>query len=118
MSRPRSAVRPCPACSGSSSPHCWSGCCSDAHGGSDGQSTLDAIVKICVQLLLPFVAGQLLRPVIGHWVDRHKGKLKFVDQGSILLVVYTAFSAAVIEGLWRETPILSLVGWCSSAPPC
>ena len=82
----------------------------DAHGGSDGQSTLDAIIKICVQLLLPFVAGQLLRPVIGHWVDRHKGKLKFVDQGSILLVVYTAFSAAVIEGLWRETPILSLVG--------
>ena len=82
----------------------------DAHGGSDGQSTLDAITKICVQLLLPFIAGQLLRPLIGKWVDRHKGKLKFVDQGSILMVVYTAFSAAVIEGLWRQTPVLSLVG--------
>ena len=28
--------------------------------------------------------------------------LKLVDQGSILLVVYTAFSEAVIEGLWQQ----------------
>ena len=36
--------------------------------------------------------------------------LKYVDQGSILLVVFTAFSAAVREGLWKDIPLLSLLG--------
>ncbi|MDH2432815.1 bile acid:sodium symporter [Pokkaliibacter sp. MBI-7] len=77
--------------------------------GSTG-STLGAIWQIVEQLLLPFVAGHLLRPVIGSFVDKHKAKLKFVDQGSILLVVYTAFSAAVIEGLWHALPLSALLG--------
>lgn len=79
----------------------------NTHG--EAGSTLDAIWKIVVQLLLPFMAGQLLRPVIGQWVDRNKSWLKYVDQSSILLVVYTAFSAAVIEGLWRQVPLVSLL---------
>ena len=33
-----------------------------------------------------------------------------VDRGSILLVVYTAFSAAVIEGLWKQVPLQALAG--------
>jgi solute carrier family 10 (sodium/bile acid cotransporter), member 7 len=69
-----------------------------------------AIGRILVQLMLPFVAGHLLRPVIGNWVKRHGAGLKFVDQGSILLVVYTAFSAAVVEGLWYDTPLRALLG--------
>ena len=36
--------------------------------------------------------------------------LKLVDQGSILLVVFTAFSAAVVEGLWRQLPWPALAG--------
>jgi len=78
------------------------------HG--DGGSTLDAIGKISVQLLLPFVAGQLARRWIGDWVGRNKAWLKFVDQGSILLVVFSAFSAAVVGGLWQQVPPLVLVG--------
>jgi sodium/bile acid cotransporter 7 len=73
-------------------------------------STLDAIGKITLQLLVPFVAGQLLRPWIGAWVERNKPVLKYVDQGSILLVVYTAFSAAVIQGLWHQIPLPALAG--------
>ena len=72
------------------------------HGASaPGHSALDSVLSIVEQLLLPFIAGQLLRPWIGKWIDRNKGMLKFVDQGSILLVVYTAFSASVAEGLWH-----------------
>lgn len=56
---------------------------------------------IVEQLLLPFLAGHFLRPLIGHWVDRHKKILMPVDRGSILLVVYTAFSAAVVNGIWQ-----------------
>lgn len=77
---------------------------------ASGGFSLDTIWSIVLQLLVPFVAGQLLRPIIGHWVDRNKSILRFVDQGSILLVVYTAFSAAVNEGLWHTIPILALGG--------
>ncbi|MBU6491737.1 MAG: bile acid:sodium symporter [Burkholderiales bacterium] len=79
------------------------------HHGGPG-SELHSIGKIVLQLLLPFVAGQVLRRWIGEWVDRHKIVLKVVDQGSILLVVYTAFSAAVIGGLWHQIPLLALGG--------
>src|SRR5690606_21191180 len=74
-----------------------------------GGSSLDSILKIVGQLLLPFIAGQLARRWIGGWVDRRKAVLKFVDQGSILLVVYTAFSASVIQGLWQPVPAQTLV---------
>lgn len=78
-------------------------------GQHAGQS-LDAVGKILLQLLLPFVIGHLMRPVVGGWVQRHAKLVKVVDQGSILLVVYAAFSAAVVAGLWRETPLHALVG--------
>ncbi|WP_454163606.1 bile acid:sodium symporter family protein [Massilia sp. SYSU DXS3249] len=68
-------------------------------GASGG---FDQVMKIVQQLLLPFIAGQLLRPWIGAFVDRHKPVLRYVDQGSILLVVYTAFSESVVEGLWQH----------------
>ncbi|MBH3422726.1 MULTISPECIES: bile acid:sodium symporter family protein [Pseudomonas] len=80
----------------------------NVHG--DGGSTVDAVLKISVQLLLPFVAGQIARRWIGAWVGRNKNWLKFVDQGSILLVVYGAFSEAVNEGIWHQIPLWELGG--------
>ena len=84
-------------------------------GGLAGSGELAAVGRIMLQLMVPFVAGQLLQPWIGGFVKKHAAGLKFVDQGSILLVVYTAFSAAVIEGLWKQVPLpvlLALVGAC------
>ena len=75
-----------------------------------GSSTTDAISKIVVQLLLPFIAGQVARVWIGEWVARNKSWLKYVDQGSILLVVYGAFSNAVVEGIWQQVPLAQLAG--------
>jgi len=75
-----------------------------------GASTTDAISKIVVQLLLPFIAGQVARIWIGEWVARNKSWLKYVDQGSILLVVYGAFSNAVVEGIWQQVPLAQLAG--------
>ncbi|SBW81567.1 Uncharacterized protein PA2026 [Pseudomonas veronii 1YdBTEX2] len=80
----------------------------NVHGESG--STVDAILKISVQLLLPFIAGQIARRWIGEWVGRNKAWLKFVDQGSILLVVYGAFSEAVIQGIWQQIPLWELGG--------
>jgi sodium/bile acid cotransporter 7 len=73
-------------------------------------SGLDAVGKVMLQLLLPFVAGHLLQPWVGGWVKQRARLLKGVDQGSIMLVVYTAFSAAVSEGLWRQVPLSALAG--------
>ena len=72
--------------------------------------SLDSTLNIVYQLLLPFIAGQIAQRWIGGWVNRNKGTLKYVDQSSVLLVVYTAFSEAVISGLWQQTPLPTLAG--------
>ncbi|MFF2438569.1 bile acid:sodium symporter family protein [Streptomyces sp. NPDC058107] len=71
-------------------------------GNSGGGFSGDALLKIGVQLLLPFVAGQLLRRWIGGFISRHKMVLGYVDRGSILLVVYTAFSEGMVAGIWHQ----------------
>ena len=70
---------------------------------------LHAIGGIMLQLLVPFVAGHLLRPWIAGWVERQRALLRYTDQATILLVVYSAFGEAVTEGLWSKTPLLSLL---------
>lgn len=70
-------------------------------GGGSGVS-LASIEGILLQLLAPFVLGHVLRPWIGDFVGRNKSLVTMVDRGSILLVVYTAFGAAVVEGLWSR----------------
>jgi solute carrier family 10 (sodium/bile acid cotransporter), member 7 len=69
---------------------------------------LEAIGKIVLQLFVPFVAGHLLRPLIGAWVERKRQLLAYTDRGTVLLVVYVAFSASVVEGLWQLLPISAL----------
>lgn len=76
---------------------------------STHSSPLHAMFNIVLQLLVPFIVGHLSRRWIGRWIERNKGVLKFVDQGSILLVVYTAFSEAVVEGLWHHVSPLALL---------
>jgi sodium/bile acid cotransporter 7 len=88
--------------------------------GSETQSGADfflsAVGSIALQILLPFVAGHLARPLVGGWIDRHKPLVTSVDRGVILLVVYGAFSVAVVEGLWTRMSIADLgmiAGLCS-----
>jgi sodium/bile acid cotransporter 7 len=72
--------------------------------------TVDAqgIWHIVLQLLVPFAAGHLLRPWIGAWTARNRALLSVTDRSSILLVVYTAFSAAVVRGIWQQLPPATL----------
>lgn len=77
------------------------------HGAA---SSIDAVRAIVLQLLVPFIAGQIARRWIGGWVERNKAVLSLIDRGSILLVVYTAFSEAVIQGLWQQIPLSALAG--------
>ena len=76
---------------------------------SGGGISWHGVLNIVLQLLLPFSLGHLARRWIGGFIDRHARLTRYADQGTILLVVYTAFSAAVVEGLWRDTPISALL---------
>ncbi|SFW74039.1 bile acid:sodium symporter family protein [Luteibacter sp. UNCMF366Tsu5.1] len=79
-------------------------------GTGGGALSWHSVGAIVVQLFVPFVAGQVSRRWIGEWVRRRATLLTFVDRGSILLVVYTAFSAAVLQGLWHQLPLPVLGG--------
>jgi len=57
---------------------------------------------ILLQLLAPFAVGQLLRPFIAEWIQRKRAILSYVDRGSILLIIYVAFSKGMIEGIWSQ----------------
>lgn len=67
-----------------------------------------AVLDILVQLLLPFIAGQLVRPWVAPLLERRKPLVGLVDRGSILLVVYAAFSRAVLDGVWTRVSVIEL----------
>ncbi|MGW2052525.1 bile acid:sodium symporter family protein [Streptomyces sp. NPDC001840] len=74
--------------------------------GSSVSFSLHGLLAIVTELLLPFLAGQLLRRWIGGFIGRHKKRIGLLDRFSILLVVYTAFSKGMEEGIWRQmTPV-------------
>ena len=74
------------------------------HVHVSGQVFLD----IAVQLLLPFLLGQLARPWIRSIVSHSAAKI--IDRGSITMVVYSAFSAGMVEGIWSRVTPLDLIG--------
>ncbi|GAA2059968.1 bile acid:sodium symporter family protein [Williamsia deligens] len=74
-------------------------------GGSGVHIDASSILQIVLQILVPFIVGQLARPLVGGFLGRHAGPTKLVDRGSIVLVVYVAFSEGVREHIW------SIVQW-------
>lgn len=74
---------------------------------SDAINIFDAISSIMLKLMLPFIIGHLSRRWIGRWIDSHRKIINKTDRLSILLVVYVAFSDAVINGIWQQINALS-----------
>ncbi|WP_168583264.1 bile acid:sodium symporter family protein [Gephyromycinifex aptenodytis] len=74
---------------------------------SAGRVSIQAssVLDIVAQILLPFVLGQLSRPLTANWLAANKGWLKFVDRGVIVLVVYSAFSAGMREDIWHQVSL-------------
>jgi len=68
-----------------------------------------ALEDIALQILLPFAAGQIARLRIGDWLRRHPLLTSAVDRGSILLVVYAAFSAGMAAGVWKLVSAVDLL---------
>ncbi|WP_145340199.1 bile acid:sodium symporter family protein [Pantoea sp. PSNIH1] len=80
----------------------------NVHSAAPGNG-LEQIGKIVMQLLVPFVVGHLSRRWIGGWVEKHRSLIGKTDQTSILLVVYSAFSEAVVNGIWHRVGVDTLL---------
>ena len=70
----------------------------NAQAGFSARAAGDIVLK----LLLPFAVGQLARPWLGDWVVGNRRLVSLVDRGSVLLIVYVAFSEGVTHGIWRQ----------------
>lgn len=71
--------------------------------------SLHVVYDIALQLLLPFAIGHAARPLFLGILERYRDSLAKVDRGVILLIVYNAFSAAIVEGLWQRYSIADLL---------
>ncbi|GAA4985121.1 hypothetical protein GCM10025734_08410 [Kitasatospora paranensis] len=59
------------------------------------------MLTLVLQLLLPFLLGQLSRRWTAGWIAAHKPLVTAVDRGSILVVIYGAFSEGMVAGVWH-----------------
>ena len=78
--------------------------------GQAGGLNADTFANICLIILAPFVAGQIVQRWIGTWVREHRNVTSWTDQSTIWLVVYSAFSHAMVQGVWKSVPLMSLGG--------
>ncbi|WP_251153189.1 bile acid:sodium symporter family protein [Cellulosimicrobium sp. Marseille-Q4280] len=85
-----------------------SGATAGASGGADDGALggLGGLRTVLLQLLVPFVVGQLLQPWVGDWIRARRWLTLGVDRGTILVVVFGAVAAATSAGVWS-----SVSGW-------
>ena len=76
--------------------------------GTGGGVHIDTSVfrEIALLLLAPFILGQLTRRWVGKFAQSKATKV--VDRGSIAMVVYSAFSKGVVDGIWSSISIWDL----------
>lgn len=77
-------------------------------GASGPSVSLHDIEKIALQLFVPFMVGQLSRPLTARFIEKQRKILGYVDRGSILLVVYAAFSEGMVSGMWHQIGVADI----------
>jgi len=70
---------------------------------------LPAIFGVMTTLLLPFVIGQILRPLLVNWLTRYKALVTLLDRGVIVLIVYASFCESSKAQVWSSYPLVSMV---------
>ncbi|MFB9136971.1 bile acid:sodium symporter [Vibrio sp. AK197] len=61
-----------------------------------------SVISIAKLLLIPMIVGQVLRPYLINWVEKHKAITNKIDKYVILMIVYNAFCDSVANGIWSE----------------
>jgi solute carrier family 10 (sodium/bile acid cotransporter), member 7 len=75
-----------------------------------GSMALTGVRDVALQILLPFLAGHMTRRWLAPLLARRATLVSLVDRGTIVLVVYVAFSDAVVQHLWRRVSASELAG--------
>lgn len=68
-------------------------------GEGAGDIGSEAIIRIGLILILPFVIGQLVQDRVIERVAAHRARIAWLDRAVIGMAVYVAFSGAVEQGL-------------------
>ncbi|SIO94481.1 bile acid:sodium symporter family protein [Vibrio spartinae] len=63
---------------------------------------MSSVLSIAKLLLIPMIVGQLARPLLLNFIERHKSVVNKVDKYVILLIVYNAFCDSVANGIWQN----------------
>ncbi|PZU10874.1 bile acid:sodium symporter family protein [Sphingomonas sp.] len=77
-------------------------------GTRGGSSGLEGMGEVALQILVPFIVGHLMRPWLKDWIARNKQLVSLTDRSTIVIAVYSAFSAAVLGGIWHQLPPAAL----------
>lgn len=70
--------------------------------GTSASAGLGGLRSVLVQLLLPFVVGQLLSRWAGAWIEKRKVLTMVVERAAIIVMLFNAVSAATAQGVWTE----------------
>ena len=77
---------------------------------SNGQYDLSSVIgKLTLQVIVPVVLGILLNRKLGWFAERYKSYLRYFDQLTILLIVYTAFCESFSLNLFASYSAADLV---------
>ncbi|SDS75790.1 solute carrier family 10 (sodium/bile acid cotransporter), member 7 [Paraoerskovia marina] len=71
---------------------------------------MSGIGDVLLHLLLPFVLGQLVQPLIGAWIRARRWISVYVDRGAIVLIVFSSVSGAASEGAFGAVSAWALAG--------
>lgn len=85
-------------------------------GGDTAGVGFGSIGDVLLHLLLPFVVGQLLQPLVGAWIRARRWIAVYVDRGAIVLIVFSSVSGAASAGAfaavsgWAIVALLAVSG--------
>jgi sodium/bile acid cotransporter 7 len=68
-------------------------------GGGAGEIGSEAIIRIGLILMLPFMIGQVVQDRLIDRIAAHRARIAWLDRAVIGIAVYVAFSGAVEQGL-------------------
>lgn len=77
-------------------------------GGAAGEIGVDAILRIALILVLPFVIGQAVQGRFIEGITANRERIAWLDRAVIGIAVYVAFSGAVEQGL---ASMFALADW-------
>lgn len=70
---------------------------------------MSVVGKLSLQVVLPVALGLLLNKKWGHFAEKNKTKIRYFDQSTILLIVYTSFCESFGEHLFSGFEIKDIV---------